>query len=162
MLSCRGVIFFFHTVGVRHNSSEKLNFPHFFLEIFPFFFLEIFPVCSLLFICTVCLIIIGSGNYLIIGTSAILINSKAEPCHVNELPIPLVCQKRVKRALRAHQALTRLLPCYPRLVGVRMEGYCTKRAVRDAEGGARTLGANEKGLSHGPLDTIHPLDVFRP
>ena len=50
-------------------------------------------------------IIIGSGNYLIIGTSAILINSKAEPCHVNELPIPLVCQKRVKRALRAHQAL---------------------------------------------------------
>ena len=48
---------------------------------------------------------IGSGNYLIIGTSAILINSKAEPCHVNELPIPLVCQKRVKRALRAHQAL---------------------------------------------------------
>ena len=54
---------------------------------------------------TVCLIIIGSGNYLIIGTSAILINSKAEPCHVNELPIPLVCQKRVKRALRAHQAL---------------------------------------------------------
>ena len=54
---------------------------------------------------TVCVIIIGSGNYLIIGTSAILINSKAEPCHVNELPIPLVCQKRVKRALRAHQAL---------------------------------------------------------
>ena len=52
---------------------------------------------------TVCVIIIGSGNYLIIGTSAILINSKAEPCHVNELPIPLVCQKRVKRALRAHQ-----------------------------------------------------------
>ena len=52
-----------------------------------------------------CLIFIGSGNYLIIGTSAILINSKAEPCHVNELPIPLVCQKRVKRALRAHQAL---------------------------------------------------------
>ena len=54
---------------------------------------------------TLCLIFIGSGNYLIIGTSAILINSKAEPCHVNELPIPLVCQKRVKRALRAHQAL---------------------------------------------------------
>ena len=58
---------------------------------------------------TVCLIIIGSGNYLIIGTSAILINSKAEPCHVNELPIPLVCQKRVERALRAHQALKKTL-----------------------------------------------------